>query len=417
MLTGGGARAAYQAGVLDALREILADHGWPAGRNPFPVICGTSAGAVNAAALAAGCDDFAAAIERLVSLWSEITPAQIYRVDAVGALRNASHWLGALTLGWMIRSRPRSLFDNAPLAELIERSIAFGRIAELQRAGHLNALSLAVSSYTSGQHVTYFQSRDPVEPWFRTQRLACRTELDAMHVLASAAIPFVFPAVPLAMNGRREYFGDGSMREVAPLSPAIHLGADRIVVIGSGAMQLGTVHSAHTGSQYLYPSLAQIASHALASIFLDGLTSDIERLTRINRTLTLIPGYKRDRSLLRPIELLVILPSRRLDAMAGPHVRSLPWTTRSMLRLIGATDRRGTGLASYLLFEPGYTRQLIELGRADAFARIAEIRRFFRLDSPDHASRRDSADRSSRVSTRAIAGAQNCASESAGTQR
>ena len=377
VLTGGGARAAYQVGVLDGIRQILSAGGWPRERNPFQVICGTSAGAINAMALAAHSDEWTLATRRLVAVWSGFSPDQVYRGDVRGSLGNAAHWVAALTLGWMVRSRPRALFDNTPLHTLLGQVIDPVRLERCLADGLLRALAVTASSYTSGQHVTYYQAREPVEPWFRTQRLACPASIGIEHLLASSAIPFVFPAVSLHLNGRREFFGDGSMRQTAPISPAIHLGADRVLAIGAGQLQQGTLRSEHTGSQYLYPNLAQIAGHTMASIFLDGLASDIERLARINRTVSLIPEAERARTGLRPIELLVIAPSRRLDTLAAPYVKRLPRTTRTILRMLGATDKRGVGLSSYLLFERRYTRRLIELGRADALARRQDVLRFF----------------------------------------
>ncbi len=377
ILMGGGARAAYQVGVLDAIRQILADAGWPAACNPYPIICGTSAGAVNAAALASGCADADTAVRTMVDEWSALHAGDIYRTDTLGALGNAAQWLAAVVIGWVMRTHPRSLFDNSPLVLLLQRLIDSQRITRAIELGDLHALAITASSYTSGQHVTYFQTRQPIASWSRIQRLACPSPISIDHVLASSAIPFVFPAVALELNGRHEYFGDGSMRQLSPISPAIHLGADRILVVGAGHLEQGTPQPQHTGSQYGYPSLAQIASHSLSSIFLDGLAYDIERLSRINLTLGLIPDQQRINSTLRPIEILAITPSRRLDSMAQGLGRALPRSIRGILRMTGATDRRSAALLSYLLFEPVYTHQLIALGRSDALARRAEVLALF----------------------------------------
>jgi len=377
ILMGGGARAAYQAGVLEAIWSILRDEGWPAACNPFQVICGTSAGAITAAALACRADRIDEAIGTVLDTWSRVRAGDVYRVDVPGALSNALHWVLALGFGWLVRTRPRSLFDNTPLNGLLSRLIDPACLARAIDSGALHAFAVTASSYTSGQHVTYYQSAAPILPWSRTQRLSCPTRIGVDHLLASSAIPFVFPAVALALGDRHEYFGDGSIRQTAPISPAIHLGADRILVIGAGQLQAGTVHSTHTGSQYHYPSLAQVAGHAMASIFLDALAGDIERLSRVNNTLQLIPESDRSATRLRPIDVLAIAPSERLDALATEHIHALPRTARTLLRMIGATDRRGAGLASYLLFEPPYTRALIELGRKDTFARKDDVRRFF----------------------------------------
>ena len=377
ILMGGGARAAYQAGVLDAIWRILRDDGWPDGDNPFQVICGTSAGAITAAALACRADSIDDAIGMVLETWTQVRAGDVYRVDVPGALSNALHWVLALGLGWLVRTRPRSLFDNTPLNGLLARLIDPQCLARTLESGALHAFAVTASSYTSGQHVTYYQSAAPIVPWSRTQRLACPTRIGIDHLLASSAIPFVFPAVALALGDRHEFFGDGSIRQTAPISPAIHLGADRILVIGAGQLQAGTVHSTHTDSQYHYPSLAQVAGHAMASIFLDALAADIERLSRVNNTLQLIPESDRTATRLRPIDVLAIAPSQRLDTIATEHIHALPRTARTLLRVIGATDRRGAGLASYLLFEPPYTKALIELGRSDTFARRDDVRRFF----------------------------------------
>ncbi|MEZ5741878.1 MAG: patatin-like phospholipase family protein, partial [Burkholderiaceae bacterium] len=377
ILMGGGARAAYQVGVLDALHSIRLANGCPADTNPFQVICGTSAGAINAAALAAASDRYGEAIQQILSVWSGFDPSQVYRTDAAGALRNAAHWVATLGLGWMIKSQPRSLFDNSPLTDLLQQMIDFARLERAFENGSVDALAITVSSYTSGQHVTYYQSRAEIAPWFRTQRLSVRSRITLEHLLASSAIPFVFPAVRLKLNGRDEYFGDGTIRQTAPISPAIHLGAQRVLVIGVGQVQTGRVNADHTGSQFTYPSLAQISGHALSSIFLDALANDVERLNRVNHTLELIPEPARRESGLRPVDVLVISPSQRLDQIAIRHAKRVPLTVRTMLAALGATDSRGAGLMSYLLFESGYTRDLIALGRKDTLARRDEVIAFF----------------------------------------
>jgi NTE family protein len=381
ILTGGGARAAYQVGVLGALTRLRRDAGAPAA-NPFSVITGTSAGAINAAALACGCDEFDAAVERIVSVWANFHAEQVYRADSLGLVRSGANWLTMMSVGWVIarwqRARPRSLLDNSPLIELLQSLVQFERIPGLMRGGHLSALAVSASSYTTGLHVTFYDAVEAIQPWTRSQRLAVRTPLTTAHLLASAAIPFVFPAVELQANGEREYFGDGSMRQVAPISPAVHLGADRIVVIGAGRMQ--EPPGRHTSGDG-YPSIAQIAGHALSNIFLDALAADVERLSRINRTLSLMRPEARSQTHLRPIEVLVIAPSQRLDDLAAQHLDSLPRPVRALLRGVGVSGRgpeaRGAALASYLLFEAPYTQALMSLGEADTLARSDEVRQFF----------------------------------------
>lgn len=381
VLTGGGARAAYQVGVLKAVAQIRRDCHGPA-ENPFPVITGTSAGAINAAALASRCDDFDAAVANLCEVWENFRAEQVYRSDSIGVIRTGARWLTMMSIGWLIarwrKARPRSLLDNEPLAELLERWVGADRLKWQMQQGHLKAIAVTASSYSSGLHVTFYDAAGDITPWTRSQRIAVRGEITMPHLLASSAIPFVFPAQPLGIDGRTEYFGDGSMRQSAPISPAVHLGAQRILVVGAGRMHEPTGPRSFSNE---YPSLAQIAGHALANIFLDALAVDVERLQRINRTLGLLPPQALALTGLRPIEVLVIAPSQRLDDLAAEHLGSLPAPVRAMLRGVGVSGRgqqaRGAALASYLLFESPYTRSLVELGVADTMRRRDEVVAFF----------------------------------------
>jgi NTE family protein len=381
VLTGGGARAAYQVGVLKAVSRIRRE--CHVGRdNPFPIIVGTSAGAINAAALASHADHYDLAVAGLVDVWRHLTADQIYRADSFGVIRTGARWLTMLTLGWAIarwqRGRPRSLLDNLPLSALLERVIAVERVPQMLNDGHLQALAVSASSYSSGDHVTFYDAARPVEPWSRWQRVASPSHITIEHLLASSAIPFVFPATRLAMAGQREWFGDGSMRQAAPISPAIHLGAERILVVGAGRMQEPPGRRAASDDA---PSLAQIAGHALSNIFLDALAVDVERLQRINRTLALLTEAQRAETPLKAIEVLLIAPSQRIDDLAAQHLGELPPPVRALLRAVGVSgqgsDARGAVLASYLLFEPGYIQALIDLGQADTLARRGEVIRFF----------------------------------------
>ena len=381
VLTGGGARAAYQVGVLKAVAQIRRESVAPPG-NPFPVITGTSAGAINAAALACRCANFDDAVRVLVEVWENFHAEQIYRADSLGVIRTGARWLTMLSLGWVIarwrRARPKSLLDNAPAADLLRRMVSTEHLKEAMRQGHLQAIAVTASSYGSGLHVTFYDAVKEIVPWTRSQRIAVRSDIGVPHLMASAAIPFVFPAVPLTVEGRVEHFGDGSMRQAAPISPAVHLGANRILIIGAGRMHEPPGPRAHSAE---YPNLAQIAGHALSNIFLDALAVDVERLQRINATLRLLPPEALARTTLRPIETLVIAPSQRLDDMAARHIGSLPAPVRAMLRGVGVSgrgeDARGAALASYLLFEAPYTRELVALGVADTMARRDEVRAFF----------------------------------------
>jgi NTE family protein len=366
VLTGGGARAAYQVGVLSAIREILPDPQ----RNPFSILSGASAGAINAAVLACWAENFGAGVENLRRTWAGFHAADVYRADAAGIAATGARWMSALTLGWLIRQNPRSLLDNAPLRKLLEQRLDFSRIDRAIASGALHSLSITCSGYATGHSVSFFQAHPDVQTWSRTQRFGARAQLTIDHLMASSAIPFVFPSVRI----NREYFGDGSMRQLAPISPAVHLGAERIFVIGAGRMSTESDRVV----QESYPSLAQIAGHTLSSIFLDSMSVDLERLARINNTLSLIPeDVRREKGFsLRPIEALVISPSQRLDTLAAKHAHVLPMPVRTLLRGIGAMNRRGGALTSYLLFEPEYTGALIELGYADTISRKSEVLQF-----------------------------------------
>lgn len=369
VLQGGGARAAYQAGVLKAVSEAL---GHPT-TNPFPIIVGTSAGAINAAILATNADNFANAVKILEALWSEITPNQIYRTDFVGVARCSARWLFAFVLGSFSKNKRVSLFDNSPLHAMLSRVTNAKQIDEHLQNNALSAVAVTASGYTSGQNCAFFQANASINGWVRSQRVGIRVaKLAPEHLLASAAIPFAFPAVKI----NREFFGDGSIRQTAPVSPALHLGASRIFVVGTAKLVKDV--PSRTRSQ-TYPSLAQIAGHAMSSIFLDSLATDIELLQRINATVSLVDAdvLKSAGVNLQRVDVMVACPNEALESQAHRHVVNLPATIRFLMRSIGAMRKGGAVLASYLLFDKHYCRALIEMGYNDTIARRDEIALFF----------------------------------------
>jgi NTE family protein len=375
ILSGGGARAAYQVGVLAAIADLLPD----AAHNPFPVIVGTSAGAINAVGLACGALHFTEAVRRLTAVWQGFHTHQVYRSDWPGVLRQASRFIGHSLLG-LGGDIPVALLDSSPLAELLRRELDFTGIAAAVRQRQLRAVAVTAFGYETGQAVTFYQGRATIDPWFRHRRVGVPTRLGLEHLLASASIPLIFP--PVKIN--REYFGDGAVRQPAPISPALHLGATRVLVVGvSGSPAANAVEDVPRPQHVRPPSLAQIGGHMLNSTFIDSLESDIELLERLNQMSRLIPPELHPRGLgLKPVEVLVIAPSRPLDVIAARHRRELPRALRLFLRGPGATQASGAGVLSYLLFEPGYCNELIELGYQDAMAQQSELIEFLCLSSP-----------------------------------
>lgn len=376
VLMGGGARTAYQAGVLKAVAAML-----PAGDTAFPFrwLFGTSAGALNASFLACRAGDGALALPALSDFWQRLRSDQVYRLDAPTWVR-ASRVLAGITLARQVR-RHRALLDTLPLVDTLHRHIDLRRLETALELGAIEALGVTASSYTTGEHWTFCQTRADctVPAWQRPGRRAEFQPITIEHLMASSAIPFLFPAVPLWVGGHREHFGDGSMRQLSPLSPAIQFGARRILVIGVGQPQRAGLTGLH---DTLEPTAGTIAGHAMASVFHDTLRADVEQTQRVSQTLARLPPELSARLPYRPVEVLAIQPSVSLDELALQHVGELPTSTRHTLMGLGALDtHRGANasaaaLASYLLFEPGFVSALMALGERDAWARQQELMGF-----------------------------------------
>lgn len=367
VMTGGGAHAAYQIGVLLALTKMLPK----TATSPFSIICGTSAGAINAVALACYADNFRRAVSQMVSVWANFTMDQVIRSDALGLLKTGAHWMLAMMLAGLGRQNPLSLLSRQPLHDLLSLRMPLDRIQRHIDAGLIHAVSVTTSGYASGQSVTFFQGHEDIPLWQRINRVGCREPLTVDHLMASSAIPFLFEPVKI----HREFFGDGSMRQMAPLSAPLHLQADRLLIIGNRPQVDGLARRVHESES---PSLAEVAGHVLNSIFLDSMDADLERLQRINNTITLIPDHHlHDHGIdLRQVEAKMISPSKDLAQIAQPYASELPRTMKLLLRGIGALHKKGSTLVSYLLFEKAYCRELIRLGYQDTLNSAEDIKGF-----------------------------------------
>ena len=370
ILPGGGARNAYQVGVLKAVEELLAEKN----PSPFPVVTGTSAGSLNAGLIASRSVNFSDGLERLLGMWENLQMEMVVRTDSKTAAKTGARWIWSFASGGAGNSQPDSLLDNTPLRALIENHINLARMRQCVQSGHLKALGITASSYGRGASLTYFEGQEGLQPWERTRRFGVPARLRVDHFMASIAIPVVFPAVKIG----NEYHGDGSMRESAPLSPALHLGANKLLIVSVRNPQTEYNQTDHTPR---YPNLGFVAGYMFDTLFMDRLDSDIERLKRINFALsqTKQSTFKHDDSLLRPVEFLVISPSVDIREIVAKHVRRFPRSMRILLSGLGAMTKEGRPLTSYLLFDSNFARDLIELGYEDGQAQRAKLQELLEL--------------------------------------
>ncbi|NIB44936.1 patatin-like phospholipase family protein [Pseudomaricurvus alkylphenolicus] len=374
ILSGGGARAAYQVGVLSAINELLPS----STHNPFPIICGTSAGAINAIALATHTGHYYEAVADLNDIWTQLSTERVFRTSWGDLISGGARLLMSLLREGIGKHKSIALLDNAPLREFLAEHIDFSQLQVGLNNRDLKAVAITAMNYGTGESVSFYQGNEELKDWRRYRRIGIATQLTLDHLMASAAIPGIFPAVKV----NRDYFADGALRQMAPISPALHMGADRIFVIGVSGNR-NPVHWAKRAMPPKHsPSIAQVFGHLFNSAFIDSLEGDIEHLERVNELLELIPEetLEENNVRLRSVETMVISPSKELDKIAGRKIRYMPKSVRVFLRSAGGTTKGGgAATSSYLLFEKPFIDELIELGYQDTMWEKDRIQAFFEV--------------------------------------
>lgn len=374
VLTGGGARAAYQAGVLKGIAELRKFD-----RHPFEILTGVSAGAINGCALAAAADeDFSSVTDRIWDTWAGLQIDRVFRTDPVSLLGIGTRWIHDLSFGGVLgASRANHLLDTSPLREMLPKLIRFDRVAAQIAAKRVHGVAVSATNYMTGTAVTFFDGAPSIEPWHRSTRIAMREAITLDHVMASSAIPIFFPPVRVAGS----YYGDGCIRLNAPLSPAIHLGADRVLAIGIRYFRPRQMTEQLNRTVFEDKvSLVNIVGVLLNAVFLDSLEADTERMERINRTIACLNEDQRSAhpDKLREIPILAVKPSKDLGSLASEQFERFPRSLRHLLKGLGASTDTGWDLLSYLAFDTAYTKRLLELGRADAYAMKDQLLAFLK---------------------------------------
>ncbi|MES2200851.1 MAG: patatin-like phospholipase family protein [candidate division FCPU426 bacterium] len=371
-LTGGGARAAYQAGVVRGLAEL-----WPEKKSPFNIITGISAGSINACLLAHYNDDFKAGSLKLWDIWNKLESNQVIQADSMTQLKLALQLLRDLVLGGFFKSHvSSSLLNSAPLRKLIDDHVDFDRIRAHISSGDLKAFGVTATNYHNGCAITFFEGAEGLHEWSRSNHLSERASIGTSHIMASAAIPVFFP--PIQINNR--YYGDGSVRLLSPLSPSLHLGADRIVAVGIRQSKEPEQYREMESRSHADITFADIAGVFLNAIFLDSLESDLQRMIRINHTLLQFAPEKLSEmpGTMRVVPIQAIRPSRDLGTIASGNIERFPFLLRHLLRGIGARRRRGQDVLSYLAFDGSYCGKLLRMGYKDAMKRRDELLKFMK---------------------------------------
>ena len=362
VLPGGGARAAYQVGVLKAISELIPDS------NPFSIISGTSAGAINASLLASRSQSLKEAVEVLSGVWCNFKTNKVYRTETTVMLKSIFQWLLTVSSGGVLAKNPKSLLDNSPLRQLLEDTINLEGIKNNIDKGNLDAFAITAASYSSKKSVTFFQSEEDDIDWERFLRVGVKTDILIDHLMASIALPLIFPAVKI----NNEYFGDGAMRQATPLSPAIRLGAEKLLIINTDSK---SPNNQLTDNQ-IYPSIGEVGGYMLDALFTGGLLSDLERLDRINQIIenSGTNPIQTSTKKMKHLEYCVISPSKDINKIAKEHYSDVPYSIKLLMKGLGLKNREESELLSFLLFESSFTSSLIQLGFEDGMTNQSEIK-------------------------------------------